>query len=261
MAASVPPLAYLVDRLGGERVATTVLVPPGTEPHAYEPSPRQIAALADAHLFVEIGHPAFPFEARFLDHLAATNPGLQVVEVAAAVELLEAGDDEHDHGEAMTDPHVWLAPGTMARAAREVAAALVQLDPEHARDVRARLDAFLADIAALDRRLAAVAAGAKRRSFLVHHAAWTYLAAEYGLDQVAVEAGGREPGPRQLARIAETARREGIRVVFVQQGFSPQSAQVLADELGGRVVALDPMAYDWLATMHRVADGLEEALR
>lgn len=259
VAVSVPPQAFLVDRIGGEHVATTVLVPAGTEPHAYEPSPRQVAALEDARVYVKIGHPSFPFEKRFLDRLAAANPGLEVVDMSAGIELLPAAGDGHGIDPSATDPHVWLAPATMAAAAGNVAAALERVDPEHAADYRARLAGFLADVDRIDRRLRDALEGAAGRTFFVHHDAWAYLAGQYGLRQVAVETGGREPGPRRLVELVERARAEGVKVVFVQEGFSPRSAEVLAHEIGGRVVALDPLTYDWLASMERAAEAFEEA--
>ena len=83
---------------------------------------------------------------------------------------------------------------------------------------------------------------------MVFHPAWSHLACEYGLLQMAIEAGGKEPGPAQLVATIEEARREGIRVIFVQKGFSDRSARVIAAELGARVEPLDPLARDWLRT-------------
>src|SRR6185295_11511366 len=100
-----------------------------------------------------------------------------------------------------------------------------------------------------DREIRRDLAAGGSRSFMVYHPAWGYFAREYGLTQVAIEAGGREPSAARLIELVELARRERVRAIFVQRGFARKSADVLAGEIGGRVVVVDPMGYDWLAEM------------
>jgi zinc transport system substrate-binding protein len=262
VAVSVPPQAYFVDRVGGDRVRVTVMVPPGAAPDSYEPSPQQVLALRRAHLYVEVGQAAFPFEARYL--AAGSGPGPEVVDMSAGVEPLPvAAGDAHgpDEGGGEMDPHVWLAPSAVAVAARNIAAALTRVDPPGAAVYARNLAAFLADVAALDRDVRATLSGLKQRKFLVFHPAWGYFAREYGLQQVAIESGGKEPSPAQLVALIAAARSDGVKVVFVQRGFSDRAARVIASELGAEVVAVDPLAYDWLANLRRVAEAFRRALR
>lgn len=254
VAVSVPPLAYLVDRIGGARVETVVLAPPGSDPHAWEPSPRQLATLERADLYVAVGHPAFPFEGRYLAAWREGNPGLRVVTLAAgSASLAAAGNTDGVHG----DPHVWAAPYTVAAAAPRIAEALIAADPAHAEAYRQDLAALLADVAAVDARLHEALDGHRGRAFLAYHAAWGHLAEQYGLRQLAVEWNGREPGPRQMVAVIEQARAAGVGVVFAQRGESPQGARALAAELDAEVVELDPLAYDWVASMRATAEALE----
>ncbi|MGB5176990.1 MAG: zinc ABC transporter substrate-binding protein, partial [Thermoanaerobaculia bacterium] len=97
--------------------------------------------------------------------------------------------------------------------------------------------------------------------FMVFHPAWSHLACEYGLLQMAIESEGKEPGPAQLVATIEEARDEGIRVVFVQKGFSDRSARVIASELGARVESLDPLARDWLENLRYSAERIAAAIR
>jgi len=260
VAVSLPPQAWLVERLGGERVTVSVLLPPGTSPATYELSPQQVVALDRARLFVAVGHPAFPFERQVLGRLLGHRRDLTVVEMTGHLGALTLPG--HGHGEEPEgiDPHVWTAPQTMLAAAEGVAAALARLDPAHADAYRANLDDLRRQIAELDRELAARFAAAPGRRFWVLHPAWGYLARQYGLEQVALESGGKEMSAARLVATTEQARREDVRVIFVQRGFSDRTARALAREIGARVVELDPLARDWPGNLRRVAAKLAPAL-
>ena len=253
--ATVPPQAWLVKRIGGDRVNVDVLLPPGASEHTYEPTPQQVARLADARLVVEVGHPALLFERRLLDAMLVREPQPLVVEMVPGGPS-PSSSAAHDHG---SDPHVWLSPRAMRAAAPDVEAALERLDPAGAPLYRANLRTTLAEIDRLDAELRQELAELRQPRFLVYHPAWGYFARDYGLQQVAIETDGKEPSPRRLVELVEEARRSGTRTVFVQRGEYDRPAQAIADELGARVVALEPLAEDWPATLRRTAAALREA--
>jgi zinc transport system substrate-binding protein len=263
VAVSVPPQAYFVERIGGARVQVAVMIPPGYSHVDYPLTPRQVAALSRARLYVAVGHPAFEFEAIQLAPVLKALPGLRVIDMSKGMELItegEGSEGEHEHGHAGGDPHVWVAPDSVAVAARNIAAALVEIDPAHAAEYRANLASFEAEIAALDREIRARLSGERGDGFMVYHPTWGYFAREYGLRQVAIEAEGKEPSAQRLIQLIERARRERIKVVFVQSGFPRKSAQVIAEAVGGRVLVADPQDPDWLGNLRRVARELQEAL-
>jgi zinc transport system substrate-binding protein len=277
VAVSVPPQAYLVERIGGPRVRVEVMIPPGASEATYSPNPRQMVALSRARLYVLVGHPAFLFEPQSIAPFLAAHPEIRVVDMSRGMDLITTGDaeggeaprgffggggEEEHPGEAHTqgDPHVWVAPATVAVAARNIERALGDLDPPHATLYRANLARLLADIAGLDREIRTLLARSPGRSFMVYHPAWGYFARQYGLRQIAVEAGGREPSARQLIALVDEARRQGVRAIFVQRGFARKSAEVIAGEIGGRVIEVDPMERDWLAGLRRAAHAFEGAL-
>jgi zinc transport system substrate-binding protein len=254
--ATVPPQAWLVKRLGGDRVEVDVLLPPGASEHTYEPTPQQVARLADARLVVEVGHPALLFERRLLDAMLSREPRPLVVEMTHGLVLPEAPPPApHSHG---ADPHVWLSPKVMRSSAVAVAAALERLDPAGAPLYRANLHTMLAEIDGLDAELARELGELPSRRFLVYHPAWGWFARDYGLEQVAIETDGKEPSPRQLVALVDEARRAGTRAVFVQRGEYDRPAQAVAGELGARVVALEPLAEDWPSNLRRAAAALRE---
>ena len=260
IAVSVPPQAYFVQRIGGDHVRVDVMIPPGYSHVDYPLTPRQVAALSRARLYVAVGHPAFEFERIQLAPVLRDLPGLQVVDMSRGMRLIEGegegSEDEDSHGHADGDPHVWVAPDTVAIAARNIAAALEGIDPAHAGEYRANLACFEADVAALDHEIRARLTGSQGTGFMVYHPTWGYFAREYGLREVAIEAEGKEPSARQLIRLIERARREKIQVVFVQAGFPRKSAQVIAEAVGGRVLVADPQDPDWLGNLRRVSREL-----
>ncbi|MFL6290923.1 MAG: metal ABC transporter solute-binding protein, Zn/Mn family [Thermoanaerobaculia bacterium] len=244
VAVSVAPQAEIVRRIGGDRVTVESLIPPGASDEDLSLSPRKAMALERTELYVKVGHPAFAVEARYVDPFLARHPQIRVVDMSRGMDL-DAGD-----------PHVWVAPQTVAVAARNIAAALSGIDPLHAAEYTANLERFLKDVDRLDReiraRLPPLDTG--RRAFLVYHPSWGYFAREYGLEQIAIEAEGKEPGARRLIGVIERARHERAEIVLVP--YLRKSAQVLAEAIGGRVVTADPQSADWEKTLLCVAGAL-----
>lgn len=248
VAVSVAPQAEIVRRIGGERVVVESLVAPGASDEDLSLSPRKALALERTDLYVKVGHPAFAIEGRHVGPFLARHPDILVVDMSQGMDLIL-----DDHGHEGGDPHVWVAPQTVAVAAGNIAAALSEIDPAHASEYRANLERFLADVDRLDREIRARLQGG-RRAFLVYHPSWGYFARQYGLEQIAIEEEGKEPGAVRLIRTIERARQEGAEVVLVPH--PRESAQVLAEAIGGRIVTADPQSEDWEATLLRVAGAL-----
>lgn len=259
---SVLPQQYFLERIGGDRVAVEVLVGPGQSPATLDPTPKQMARLSSADLYVRIG---VPFEEVLMDRLAEVNSGLTIIDQREGLDLLilEEGhhhDDGHDHEAGDEDPHVWLSPKLALTQARTVAQALEKADPAGAAGYEANLAGFVADLESVDARIEAALAGLESREFFVFHPAYGYFADAYGLTQVAVEAEGKEPSGRQLARLIDRAKAAGVRVIFVQPQFSDKSARAVADAVGAAVVKMDPLALDYLDNLERMAATLADEL-
>jgi len=266
---SIAPQQYFVERIAGERVDVNVMVEPGASPATYEPKPEQLAALSQSAAYFSIG---VPFENVWLDRIAEANPEMRIVDTAAGIERVpieahshEADEDhdegdDHDHAEGAPDPHIWLSPSLVKVQARTIADALIDLDPDRQATYEANLDAFLADIEDLEKTIEEALRGVESRKFLVFHPSWGYFAEDFGLEQIAIEVGGQEPSARELAELIALAQEEEIRVVFAQPEFSAEDATTIAEEIGGEVIMVSPLAEDWLNNMSKVADTFAEAL-
>lgn len=259
---SVPPQAYLVEAIGGERVDVSIMIEPGQSPHTFSLSPRRMMALDDARVYFKVGHPDLTFERRFVEHVEGEDRGIKVVDMADGVDFMAMDDhDEHyDHSHGETDPHLWVSPRIMRSAAERLADALIEVDPDGAEYYREGLKRFQSDVDALDDELRTWFGDLERRRFVVNHPAWGYFAHDYGLEQVAIESGGRDPSPAELARFISTARDEGVDVIFVQRGFSERSANTIAREIDAVVKVADPLAQDWLENLREIGAAIREAV-
>jgi len=250
---SILPQAYFVKRVGGPLVHVNVLVGPGQSPVTYEPSPRQMADLGNAALYFRIGT---PFEEGFIDTIARNFPRLRIVDTRTNITLLYF--DEKEQG-GRADPHIWLDPGRGKIQARTICDALADVDPEHTDRYRKNLAGFEEDLDNLHEKIAKILKPLRGRTLFVFHPAFGYFAHTFGLRQVAVETGGKEPSPKQLARLIDGARKDGVKVIFVQPQFSKHYAEVIAREIGGAVVPMDPLPENYMRSLEEMAEVIRLA--
>ncbi len=253
---SIAPQRYFVERIAGGLAAVSVMVEPGSDPHTYEPRPAQMAALQEASLYFTIG---VPFEDVWMGRIAESNPGMRIVDTARGITRVtrdNGSDGEGDSHHGAEDPHIWLSPSLVKVQAANISAALSEIDPAHAETYAANLESFIAETDELAAGIRSAFEQNGVRKFLVFHPAWGYFADEFGLEMIAVEQGGQEPSPSELAGVVEFARREGIRVVFAQPEYSTYAAEAFAREIGGVVVLLSPMTEDWSAGMRAIPEAL-----
>ncbi len=260
VAVSIPPQAWFAERIGGRLVSVQVVLKPGDSPATYDPTPRELARLADARIYFAVG---VPMETRLLPELRRDFPDLQIVDTTAGIaelafgattqEPTTGGSLKPEQASGELDPHIWLSPRLAKILARNMANALIALDPAHTDSYQAGLAGVEQELDRLDAELKSLLAPLAGRELLVYHPAFGYLAAEYGLVQVAIESGGQQPSPRQLADLLKQARTRHPGAIFVQPQFSATTAHTLARELGVPVVELDPLARNYPDNLQRMA--------
>lgn len=240
---SILPQREFVERVGGARVRVSVLIPPGAEPHAYEPAPSQLIEVSAARLLVVVGS-GLPFEELWTEKLRRLSDSLEVVDCSAGVAI--AGGD----------PHIWLSPRRARVMVDNVCRGLVRADPAHRDEYERNRDAYAAELVALDAELSRRLRDLRGRAFMVYHPSWGYFAADYGLRQLAVEEEGKEPTIRGLARLTAGARQERLAAILVAPQFDTRAARAIAREAGVRLVTADPLAPGCADNLRRVAAEL-----
>jgi zinc transport system substrate-binding protein len=282
---SILPIAYFVERVGGPNVEVSVLVGPGQDPHTFEPTPRLMTKLANARVLFKMG---FPFEETIIKKIGSTFKNVEVVDLqqgikmrtmteeeAEAEEAEHEAEHEHGHGHGHgaaehdershepgeIDQHTWLDPRLAKIQARTIADSLIRIDSVHKDQYEKNLKDFQTDLDGIHEQLTKALAPEKGKSFFVFHPAYGYFGNAYGLKQIPVQIGGKEPTARQLARLIQLAKEDGVRVIFVQPQFSKKSAEALAQAIGGAVVPLDDLAPDYLRNLREMAAKLDSALQ
>ncbi|SDP14372.1 metal ABC transporter solute-binding protein, Zn/Mn family [Desulforhopalus singaporensis] len=267
---SILPQKYLVQQVGKDLVHVEVMVQPGASPATYEPKPSQMRKLKSSSVYFAIG---VPFEQAWLTRISRMNPQMTVVHTDAGVTKRAMKKDYSDaltHDEAHPadghfheglDPHIWLSPPLVKQQVVVIRQTLEQLLPNEKHMLRKNEQQLLELIDDLDRKLQKMFSNLQDKRFLVFHPTWGYFADHYGLEQIAIEIEGKSPKPAQLRQLIGYARKNDIRVIFVQPQFSVKSAEIVAKELDGRMVTADPLAGDWLMNMEKVGAAFVEVLR
>jgi zinc transport system substrate-binding protein len=281
---SIAPQAFFVEKVGGERISVHVLLPPGRSPATYAPTPDHVSQLTRSRLLFRIG---VPFETVLLPGIEQTVEDLEIVDTRRGITLRRFEGDDHAHGhvgheeeghhdghedsdgedkhafhaDEGHDPHIWLDPLLVKKQAATMRDALTAIDPEGGPFYRENCREFEKELADLDARIREVLAPVKGASLLVFHPSFGYFAEAYGLRQVAVEKAGKSPRGKELSRLIKLARKENVRIVFVQPQFDQHAAEKIAGAINGAVVPLDPLARDYIANMEAMARIVAEALK
>lgn len=261
---SILPQSYFAERIGGDWVSVSVMVGPGQEPHTYEPTPDQMKAISRAAAFFSIG---VEYEDAWLPRFTDANPQMMVFDTSAGIQripmptsVIDIGAPKETSHQGETDPHIWLAPDNAKIIAENMLKALIELAPQHETDFRTNYENLIADIESLNAQIEGILAGDQQRTFMVFHPAWGYFAKQYDLQQVAVQVGGQDPSASELADLITIAKKQQIKVLFIQPTFNTASADAIAQEIGGKVAIADPLAQDWLVNLRNVAEAFAAAL-
>ena len=253
---TLEPLRYFTEAIAGENYQVVSMVPKGSSPESYDPIPQQLVNLSKSQAYFRIGH--IGFEQAWMKKLEANCPDMKVYDTSKGVDLIR--DKGHWHGdhfhEGGVEPHIWNSTQNALIIADNIYQALCELDSTHQADYKYRLDSLKQSIRQTDAETRRLLENADS-TFLIYHPALSYFARDYGLKQISIEEGGKEPSPAQLKKLIETCRNENVHTIFVQQEFDQRNAQLIAHELGINIVSINPLSYDWTEEMLRTAKGLK----
>ncbi len=247
---SIQPLKYLVDNIVGDGLEVAVLVPPGSSPETYEPTPAQIKSAETAKLLLFTG--LIDFETSLLLRFDDKE---RFVNLASGIDVI-AGTCSHDHGGEHShgiDPHTWMSPRELVRMAGTAYSRIHELYPDSA-SYTANYAVLKKRLESLDREVAAKISVSGRRAFVIFHPGLTYYARDYGLRQIAMEQDGKEPSARQLQQVVNEAKSENITRVFYQSEFPRNAVEVAAAEIGARPVEIDILGYDVVENILNITD-------
>ncbi|MCL0064231.1 zinc ABC transporter substrate-binding protein [Dehalococcoidia bacterium] len=250
---SILPLADFVENIGGERVAVTVMVPPGASPHTFAPTPGQLLEVSKAKLFVKVGS-GLGFERAWMDRIRAQNEDMLIIDSSVGIELIHGGCPCCAPGD--LDPHIWLSPLNARIMVQNISEGLISIAPEYADFFAENTRRYLAELNDLHIYIREQLDGFVNRYFLIYHPAFGYLARDHNLTQLAIERDGKEPTPRVIMESIDLAVKHNLSYVFVSAQFPLRPAETIARSINGQTALIDPLPQDYISGMRDVADAL-----
>jgi zinc transport system substrate-binding protein len=276
---SIPPQAEFVEKVGGDKVIVTVMVPPGANPHTYEPTPVQLEEVSRANIYAKVGSAragsGIEFEIAWMDKIININGKMLVVDCSRGVkffsvtyengvpvEYIEYDRDGMDESKLKgIDPHIWLSPSNAKTMSENIYEGLVRVDPENQEYYKKNLDNYLAELDILDEEISQMFSEKENKVIIVFHPSWTYFALDYGIKQISIEEEGKEPTAEGIKDLIDKTREFDIKVIFASPEFSIKSAEAVAREIGGSVVLVSSLKKNYLENMKEVARAFAESMK
>lgn len=256
--ASFYPIYFFSSEIGGERAAVWDITPAGSQPHEYEPTAQDIARITQSKMFVLNGGMIDAWGDKIKDELK----GNDVVVVHAGAGLTKS-----------PDPHYWLDPVLAKEMAANIEKGFAQIDEKDTSIFKKNLRELDGKLDRLDAEYRQGLSKCGRSDFITSHTAFAYLAARYGLNQIAISgiSPDEEPSSRKLTEIADLVRKENIKVIFFESLASPRLSETIAQETGAETLVLDPVegisessikaGKDYFSAMRQNLVNLKKALQ
>lgn len=241
---TIEPFRYFVEQIAGNDVNVNVMVPAGSSPETYEPTPQQMVDLSKSVFYFKVGQ--IGFEKTWMKKLQQNAPNMKVIDTSAGIRMLKTQSGN-------IDPHTWMSIKSADIITSNIAKALMDKYPEKAEEYKKRLRDFRKN--KLDKlqneidKYQSTIKGERQKSFVIYHPTLTYFAKENGQKQYAIEEEGREPSITQLKELIQRAKSEDINIIFVQKEFSNRNIQVFIDATHSKAVEINPLSYDWEGQM------------
>ena len=275
---TIEPLRYFTETIVGPHFKVVSMVPDGTSPETYDPTPQQLVALSKSTAYLQIGH--IGFEQSWIQKLKDNTPNLPFYDTSKGIDLIYAscghthshahshsqnssqervGDNqngsevaEHQHG---VEPHTWNSTQNAHIIADNIYKAVSEIDPTNEAVYKHRLDSLHTLIDVTNAEVKQWLTDADK-TFMIYHPALTYFARDYQLTQISIEEAGKEPSPAHLQQLIKTCKQYGTRIIFVQKEFDIHNAKMIAHEIGVEVVPINPLNYHWKEEMIQIAKSL-----
>lgn len=251
IAVSIQPQRYLLEQIVGERFDVVCLLTQGSNPEAYEPNMSHLMNLEKSDAYFCIGN--IGFELAIVEKAKAENPDLKVYDNSKGVELLRGSHG--GHGDEV-DPHIWTSVPNAIQIAKNMLEAVTELDGKHARQYEKNYAKLEQKLKKLDQNIHARIDSVECRSFIVWHPSLSYFARDYGMTQITMEHEGKEPSAIGLRTEIDRAKNSGAKIFFYQKEFDGRQIESINDQIGAKLVTINPLNYNWEEELIKITDAL-----
>lgn len=262
---SIIPLKYFVEKIAGGTVEINVLFPAGSNPHIYEPKPKEMIKYSKSSIYFSLGD---DFDKSWLRKLISLNSSIKIVHLDEGIEKItfdhdhenehieekvEHKENHYDHGK--TDQHIWTSISNIRIMGETIKNSLKEMFPENFSVYEANFEKFSDELKKLDKKIRGNISG---KNFLVFHPSWGYFAKDYGIKQIPIEFEGKEPSPKQMIEIVELVKRENIKYLFTQPQINSKTVQVITKQTGLKSVMVDPLGYNILNEIEKIYEVISQ---
>ena len=256
------PLYEFTKVIGGERIDVSTIIPPGIEPHDWDPTIQDLQKMQNADMIVINGAGLEPWIAK----LVSINPDILIVDTSSGISLLKKGKHVFDN-KIQNDPHIWLDPVLAKKQIQNIANGLAKIDPQNTNYYQENANAYNTKLSLLDNKIRNELSVCVKKDFLAFHDAFSYFANEYDLNQntiIGVDP-SEEPTATTLQQIIQKAQNLDLHIIFTEEAVNPRVSEVIADEIGAKVLILSPIEIyeknsDYIKRMEQNLLNLKEEL-
>ncbi len=260
---TIEPFRYFVNQIAGNKVDVNVMVPAGSNPETYEPTPQQMVKLSESAIYLKVGN--IGFEQTWMKKLTDNAPDMKVIDTSVGITPAKTAGG-------VADPHTWMSTQSARTISENICKALCELLPSDSTYFKQQQEKFVANvIRQVEKDMSPYLQQAKearekltqrketRFPFVIYHPALTYFAKDHGFDQLPIEEEGREPSIAQLQALIDKAKKEQIKTVFIQKEFANRNTQTFIDATGAQSIEINPLAYDWAKQMVDISQKMAES--
>lgn len=253
---SIEPFKFFTSEIAGDTYSVNVIVPPGASPATYEPPPAVIKGINNSTLMIINGY--LGFEKAWIDRMISLNDEIKVLKLAESQDLIVPGSHSHSGTKDYSgvDPHFWMSPQRARIIARDIKDFLVENDPDRKQLYDSNYERLDSIIIETDSYVKSLLHDSANKSFMIFHPSLTYFARDYDLEQIPIEAEGKEPSPSELKRLIDKAKEKDLEVIFVQREFDTDNARLIGKEIGARTVVIDPLSDNWEQSVKEIAENI-----
>ena len=254
---TVEPLRYFTEAIVDSTFKVVSMVPKGTSPETYDPTPKQLVDLAQSKAYLQIGY--IGFELNWIPKLKENTPNLPFYDTSKGVDLIFAEEHSHgDHQHGGVEPHIWNSTQNAQIIAKNILDAVTELNPNHKERYANNYNELIRQIKETDKKILEILDRESTYSgFMIYHPALSYFARDYHLEQISIEEEGKEPTPAHLKRLIQACQQKDIHIVFIQPEFDTRNAKVIAEETQSQIIPINPLSYNWQEEMLHVAKSLK----
>ncbi|EOD01500.1 metal ABC transporter solute-binding protein, Zn/Mn family [Caldisalinibacter kiritimatiensis] len=259
VAVAIVPEEEFVKAVAGDLVDIVTMIPPGNSPANYKPSPREIEKFSRASIYFSMGVPTE--EANIIPKAKVFNKNLKIVSLAEKVGVVYPHRYFDNNTTGRRDPHIWLSPKRVKVMIEVIRDELSELDPKNKSIYFKNASKYINKLDTIDEEIKATFKEVNNKSFIVYHPSFGYFAEDYGLEMVAIEKSGKKATAKEVQRVVELAKEKGIKVIFYQAEFDNEQAEIIANEIDGKVIEVAPLAPNYIENLKVITDTFKQALK